>query len=290
MLYVVHSFGPDHVRLMSVDGQGKLMGRPERYTVNTPTKPNRVATMVVVSPKEKFLLVGTTFDEPPVLVGTYPDGSPILWVRQPDGSFKVIASNAPDPDGLAVFPLQEDGSLGAVSFRDAKGASPFAIAFLHKQPDTFVIGYAVGNGCAMATIDDGGKIDVGRLVTIDTSRGLPSELCWLAISPDDRTLYVTPFGYSYVSSYHINRDGTELTIARDPACPKVQGDGTFRAIDGTVSSGPSDSWITPDGAYFYQIYANASKLIGYATRPDGSLHEITSVKIPYDSPQGLAGF
>lgn len=289
-LFVLHSFGPDHVRLMSVDAVGKLTPRPERYTVNMPAKPNRVATMVVVSPDEKFVLVGTTFDKPPVLVGTYPDGSPILWVRRPNGNFKVIASNAPDPDGLAVFPLHDDGSLGEVSFHDAKGASPFAIAFLHKRPNTFVIGYAVGNGCAMATIGNNGKIDVGSLVGIDTSRGLPSELCWMSISPDDRTLYVTPFGYSYVSSYHINPDGSELTIARDPACPKIAGDGTFRAIDETVSSGPSDSWITPDGAYFYQIYANASKLIGYATRPDGSLHEVTSAKIPYDSPQGLAGF
>jgi hypothetical protein len=57
-----------------------------------------------------------------------------------------------------------------------------------------------------------------------------------------------------------------------------------------ISSGPSDSWISPDGAHLCQIYGNASKLIGYAVRPDGSLHEITSVKIPYNSPQGLAGF
>src|SRR5262249_61291571 len=35
ILYVTHSFGPDHVRLMSVDGQGKLTARSERYTVNT---------------------------------------------------------------------------------------------------------------------------------------------------------------------------------------------------------------------------------------------------------------
>src|SRR5690348_16913653 len=31
-LFVVHSFGPDHVRLMSVDAEGTLKPRPERYT------------------------------------------------------------------------------------------------------------------------------------------------------------------------------------------------------------------------------------------------------------------
>ena len=200
-LFVLHSFGPDHLRLMSVDGEGKLTARPERYTVNTHDKPNRVSTMVVVSPDEKLVFVGTTFDEPIVSTGLYPDGSPILWVQRGGGAFHSIASNAPDPDGLAVFPLREDGSLGTARFYDAGGASPFYIAFLHGRPDTFVIGYAVGDGCAMGTIEKDGKVSIGPLVKIDTSAGLPSELCWLAVSPDDRTIYATNFGYSNISSY-----------------------------------------------------------------------------------------
>jgi WD40 repeat protein len=284
-LFVLHSFGPDHVRLMSVHAEGKLTARPERYTVNTHDKPNRVSTMVVVSPDEKFLFVGSTFDEPPT---TNPDGSPIIWVRRPGGSLRSIASNAPDPDGLVVFPLREDGTLGIAKFHDSGGASPFYIAFLRGRPDTFILGEAVGDGCVMGTIDADGKISIGPLVKIDTSAGLPSELCWLAVSPDDKTVYATNFGYSNISSFRINESGLE--IAKDPACPKVLGDGTFRALNGTVSSGPSDIWITPDGAHLYQIYGNASKLVAYATHPDGSLSEITSVRIPYNSPQGLAGF
>jgi hypothetical protein len=273
---------------MSVDDQGKLKARPERYTVNTKDKTDRVPTMAVLSPDGKFLLVGTTFDQPIAHTGTYPDGSPILWVPQPDGKYKVIASNAPDPDGLVVFPVRDDGTLGAGKFHDAKAACPFYIAFLKGRPDTFVLGYAVGDGCAIATIDGDGKINVGPLVKIDTSAGLPSELCWLAVSPDDRFVYATNFGYSYISSFRI--DGKKLSIAKDPACTKVPGDGTARGLNTTVTSGPSDSWISPDGAHLYQIYGNASKLVGHAIQPDGSLKEITSVKIPYNSPQGLAGF
>jgi 6-phosphogluconolactonase (cycloisomerase 2 family) len=287
-LIVLHSFGPDHVRLMSVHEEGKLTARPERYTVNTHDKPNRVSTMVVVSPDKKFVFVGTTFDEPIVSTGLYPDGSPILWVQRGGGALHSIASNAPDPDGLAVFPLREDGSLGTARFYDARGGSPFYIAFLHGQPNTFVIGYAVGDGVSMGTIEEDGKVNIGPLVKIDTSAGVPSELCWLSVSPDDRTVFATNFGYGYVSSYHIN--GSGLEIACDPACPKVPGDGTARGLNGTVISGPADSWITPDGAYLYQIYGNAAKLVGYATQPDGSLNEVTSIKIPYNSPQGMAGF
>jgi len=288
MLYVLHSFGPDHLRLMLVDSKGNLTACTERYTVNTQDKTDRVPTMAVLSPDGKFLLVGTTFDRPIAHVGTYPDGSPILWVGQPDGTYKVIASNAPDPDGLVVFPLREDGTLGAGKFQDAKAGSPFYLAFLNSQPDTFIIGYAVGDGCAIATIDGDGKVSVGPLVKIDTSPGLPSELCWLAVSPNDGFVFATNFGYSYISSYRLNGKGLE--IAKDPACPKVSGDGTARGLNTTVTSGPSDNWLSPDGGFLYQIYGNAARLVGYATQPDGSLMEVTSVKIPYNSPQGLAGF
>jgi hypothetical protein len=60
MLYVVHSFGPDHIRLMSVSSDGKLTPRMERYTGNTKDKTDRVPTMAVLSPDGKFLIVGTT--------------------------------------------------------------------------------------------------------------------------------------------------------------------------------------------------------------------------------------
>jgi hypothetical protein len=63
-----------------------------------------------------------------------------------------------------------------------------------------------------------------------------------------------------------------------------------RGLGGIVGSGPNDMWLTPDGAYLYQIYANASKLVGYAVPGDGSLNEMCTVPIPYNSPQGLAGF
>ena len=287
ILYVLHSFGPDHLRLMSVDGQGKLMARKERHTVNTPDKDDRIPTMAVLSPDGKFLVVGTTFDRPIAHVGVYPDGSPILWVPQPDKTYRVIASNAPDPDGLIVFPVREDGTLGTGMFQDGKAGSPFYIAFLKSRPDTLIIGYAVGDGCSMATINAEGKLSVGPLVKIDTGPGLPSELCWLGVSPDDRFVFATNFGYSYVSSYRINGKGLE--IAKDPACAKVPGDGSARGLNTTVTSGPADNWVSPDGAFLYQIYGNAAKLIGYATQPDGALTEVTRVDIPYNSPQGLAG-
>ncbi|MFY1690971.1 hypothetical protein [Plantactinospora sp. WMMB782] len=100
-------------------------------------------------------------------------------------------------------------------------------------------------------------------------------------------MFATNFGYSNLSSFQL--DGDKPVVAKDPACPRVPGDGNFRALNGTVSSGPSDNWMSSDGAYLYQIYGNAASLVGYAVQPDGSLDEVTRVGIPYNSPQGLAG-
>jgi 6-phosphogluconolactonase (cycloisomerase 2 family) len=285
MLYVLHSFGPEHVRLMKVDGEGRLCALPDTHTVNTMDKPNRVATMVTLSPDERFLIVGTTFDEP---ANVNPDGSPILWVRRADGNPHSIASNAPDPDGLVVFPVDGNGHLGTGAFQDGGGGSPFFPVFLNHRPDEFVIGYAVADGVALASLDEDGTVRTAPVVTIDTSGGKPSELCWASISPDDRWIFATNFGYSYLSTFRI--EGNVITVAHDQACPKVRGDGTFRALNGTVSAGASDQWLSPDGRYLYQIYGNASKLIGYAVQADGWLTELTSCTIPYNSPQGLTGF
>jgi len=253
--------------------------------VNTEDKRNRVATMVALSPDSKFLIVGTTFDEP---AKPNPDGSPILWVSRNGEAPRSVASNAPDPDGLVVFPIDGHGTLGAPMFQDGGGGSPWFPLFLNHRPHQFVIGYAVADGLSLASLDSDGTVSTGPVVQIDTSAGKPTELCWLSISPDDRTVFATNFGYSYITTFRL--EGNVLSVAKDPACPKVPGDGRFRALNGTVSSGPSDNWLSPDGAHLYQIYGNASKLVGYSVRDDGGLEEITSCDIPYNSSQGLTGF
>ncbi len=283
-LYVQHTHGPEHIRLMSVDQSGMLTLRPNGYSAVPADKPGRVTTMLTVSPDERFLLVGCSVDELPA---ANPDGTPILWVER-NGQPHSISANAPDPDGLAVFPISEDGALGDPHFHDAGASSPWAPIFLHNRPSQFVIGYATADGLALAAIDADGKVAVGPVSPADTSIGKPSELCWMAITPDDRLLFATMTGYGYITSWRL--EGNVLSIAKDPACPPPPGDGTFRGIGGIVGTGPNDMWMTPDGAYLYQIYGNAPKLIGYAVQPDGSLDEITSVTIPYNSPMGLAGF
>jgi Lactonase, 7-bladed beta-propeller len=283
-LYVLHSFGPDHLRLMSVDREGRLTARPERYSVVPKDKPKRLSTMAVLSPDEKFLLVAASLDELPA---ANPDGTPILWVTR-SGKPHSIFANAPDPDGLAVFPVNEDGTLGDPVFQDAGGGSPWFPLFLNHRPDKFLLGFSTADGVSLSTFDPRGHVSTGPVVRADTRRGRPTSLCWMAMTPDDKFVFTTMTSYGYITSWRI--DGDAVSVAKDPASPEVAGDGTYRGLAGDISSRPNDIWITPDGAYVYQLYPNASRLVGYAVQPDGALDEITSANIPHNSSQGLTGF
>lgn len=274
-LYVLHAFGPNHLRAYTVAEDGKLELRSERHTVNTATKTDRVPTQAVLSPDGRFLLIDILFDARPA--------------ANPDGSPKLVVGNAPDRDGLVIFPVRDDGTLVKASFADAGGAGPFYIAFLNRSRDTFLNGLAVGDGVVVSRIDDEGRATNGSLVPIDTSLGKPSELCWLQVTSDNSLVLATNFGYGTVSTYRL-ADG-RLSLLQDPANEAIPGDGTFRAVNGLVSSGPSDSWLTPDDRYFHQIFGNASVLVSYRLdKTSGRLTEIGRNPIPYNSPQGLAGF
>ncbi|MEO6000440.1 MAG: hypothetical protein ABIN89_26610 [Chitinophagaceae bacterium] len=271
-LYVLHSFGPDHIRMFSFNN-GMFTQKPGSYTANIGDK-HRVATEIVLTPDNKFLLVNNLFDQMP---GIKPDGTPM-----------VVVSNMVDKDGLVVFPVNADGTLGAASFQDAGGAAGFDLAFLHGSKNNFINSYAASNGIAMCNIDAGGIVTCSPVVMINQQIGQPSELCWLQISPDNKQVYAVDFGYSYISSFKI--DNGNISILQDPASEAVPGDGKFKALDKVMSSGPNDNWLSPDGKYYYQIYPNASKLIAYKTNENGKLTKIDTKDIPYTSPQGLAGF
>ena len=274
-LYVLHAFGPNHLRSYTVAKDGKLKLRPERHSVNTAKKTDRVSTQAVLSPTAAscWSISSSTLVQPPIRTGHQ------IWSwRTP-----------PTQTGLVIFPVRDDGTLGEASFADAGGGGPFYMAFLHRSVDTFLNGLAVGDGVLASRIDGEGRVTNGPLIPIDTSRGKPSELCWLQVTSDNSLVLATNFGYGTVSTYRFVEG--RLSLLQDPANNAIPGDGTFRAVNGLVSSGPSDSWLTPDDQYFYQIFGNASLLVSYRLdKASGRLTEIGRNPIPYNSPQGLAGF
>ena len=86
-----------------------------------------------------------------------------------------------------------------------------------------------------------------------------SEVCWVALTNDDRFAYVTNFGDGTVSCYEITADGS-LKL-HDPVAGST----------GQGSKGLRDEAISGDGRYLYAIDADAQKLFGWAVGQDGHL-------------------
>ena len=73
-----------------------------------------------------------------------------------------------------------------------------------------------------------------------------SEVCWAAVSQDDRYAYVTNFGDGTISSYTIGDDG-DLSLLAPVAATTVDG-----------QKGIRDEAFSADGEYLYALHADVA--------------------------------
>lgn len=265
-LYVVHQRGPNHIRSFTVV-DGMLTATGKAYTLNTPQFNDRIPTQIVSSPDGRFLLANMLANKPPP---------------------KPVLANDETKDGLMVFPVNPDGTLGKVVINDAGGVEPFGLTFLNGSNDTFVNTLSDSSGVVLSKLDPDGKVTNSPLAKVDVSgapKGGPAETCWVALSPDNRFAYAANYGLSNLTSFAIE-NGTIRTAADNIG--RVTGDGKFTSAAGVVSSAPLDAWASKDG-FLYQLYPNASQLVAY--RMNGAqLEKVGSYPVPYNMTVGLTGY
>ncbi|MEP7240494.1 MAG: hypothetical protein ABI697_06380 [Devosia sp.] len=261
VLYVSHSFGPQHIRALGVK-DGKLTPRLEARSVNLPDRDDRVPTQIALTPDNRYLIACVLFDARPSDAGLVP---------------------AADKN-LAVFAIGMGGMLGEPMFKESGGVTPFANAFLNGRSDAFVTVLAAESAAVFSTIAANGNVMSTRPSKIDVGMSAePSEICWISVSEDNRFAFGANFGYGTVSIFRIDDNG--LAVKMSTAASEM-GDGTFKGLAGVASSGAGDNAVS--GGYLYQLYANAKKLVGYKIGDDGRLTKVTEVAVPYNSTQGLA--
>ena len=140
----------------------------------------------------------------------------------------------------------------------------------------------------MGRIDGEGRVTNGPLAPIDTSLGKPSELCWLQVTSDNSLVLATNFGYGTVSTYRLAEG--RLSLLQDPANEAIpatvlprrerarQQRTQRQLVDSRRPVLLPDLWKCP-------------VLVSYRLdKTSGRLTEIGRNPIPYNSPQGLAGF
>ena len=84
---------------------------------------------------------------------------------------------------------------------------------------------------------------------------------WVSVTPDGRFAYTSNLDTGTISSYTVSGGGLSLLNA-DAAFKPAEGG--VSAID-FVTSGPVDTFITPDGLYLYQQYSGRGSVVANCT-------------------------
>ena len=166
---------------------------------------------------------------------------------------------------LSVFPVGTDGLFGQVIATSSNGVGAFGTTIL--GTDRLVVTETQGGptmgGFGRASISVYAIGDDGALTTLaDQVSTTRTAACWVAVTPDGHQAITANTGDGTISTFAIADDGTavlESAVAAQQTTTVGRG------------SGPIDSAISPDGAFYYQLWGGLGVVTGYAIGTDGTL-------------------
>lgn len=200
-----------------------------------------------------------------------PDADPAQIGFSPDGGTLVVTERA--TDSISSYVIGQDDSAEGPTVLASPGATPYGFDFT--RAGVLVVTEAAGGKLGAASASSYALAGPGSLSLVSGSVGnTRSEVCWAAISPDGRHVYMTNFGDGTISSYTIAADG-RLELFQPVAGTTVEG-----------QKGIRDEAISRDGRYLFALHADVQQLFGWQVHQDGSL---TPVGAFGDLPTTVAG-
>jgi 6-phosphogluconolactonase len=200
-----------------------------------------------------------------------PGADPAQVSFSPDGSTLVVTERG--TDSLTTFAIAADGQAGEMSVIASAGPTPYGFEFT--STGALVVTEAAGGEVGRASASSYRLDGPGRLTAVSGPvQSTRSEVCWAAVSKDDRYAYVTNFGDGTISSYTVGDDG-DLSLLEPIAATTVDG-----------QKGIRDEAFSSDGHYLYALHADVQKVFGWSVGGDGSLEPIGSFG---DLPETVAG-
>jgi len=178
-------------------------------------------------------------------------------------------------DTISSYPVDERGYAQGPMTIKSSGQTPYGFGLT--TDGSLIVSEAFGGATGAAATSSYAVSGAGELTVVSGSVGdTRSEVCWVALTKDDRFAYVTNFGDGTVSSYEITADRS-LKL-RDPVA----------ASAGQGEKGIRDEAISGDGRYLYAIHADAQKLFGWAVGQGGQLTPVGEFGGVPDTVAGLA--
>lgn len=174
---------------------------------------------------------------------------------------------------IDTYVVRQDGTLNDPNSQPSAGQTPFGFLFDRRGHllVTDAFGGAAGESAASSyNVSSNGSLHV---ISGAVNNG-QAAACWIAVTRDNRYVYVTNTASNNISAYLLDHDGSLRVI----------GDG----ITATTGPGPVDIDLSRDSRFLYVLNGGAGTVQGYRVRHDGSLEDIgTFASLPLSST-GLA--
>ena len=201
------------------------------------------------------------------------DADPAQISFTPDGGALIATERG--TNSISSYVLDQRGYPQGPTTIKSSGQTPYGFGLT--KDGSLIVSEAFGGSIGAAAASSYAVSRAGELTMVSGSVGdTRSEVCWVALTKDDRFAYVTNFGDGTVSCYEITGGGN-LTL-HDPVAGST----------GQGEKGLRDEAISGDGRYLYAIDANAQKLFGWAVDQGGHLTPTGAFDGLPDTVAGLA--
>src|SRR5262249_28908224 len=159
---------------------------------------------------------------------------------------------------ISSYVIDQHGYAQGPATIKSSGQTPYGFGLT--KDGSLIVSEAFGGAMGAAAASSYAVSGAGELTMMSGSVGdTRSEVCWVALTKDDRFAYVTNFGDGTISCYEIAADG-RLKLHDPVAGSARQGEKSLR-----------DETICGDGRYLYAIHPDAQKLFGWAVSQSGHL-------------------
>jgi 6-phosphogluconolactonase len=260
---VVVNAGSDEVSLFAVQGDGLRLADRVRSGGSKPTSVAVSGALVYVLNNGTPNISGFNLtdgkltalaDSARPLSGANADPAQISFT--PSGGALIATERG--TNSISTYVLDEHSYAQGPATIKSSGQTPYGFGVT--KDGSLIVSEAFGGATGAAAASSYAVSAAGGLTMVSGSVGdTRSEVCWVALTKDDRFAYVTNFGDCTVSCYELTADGS-LKL-HDPVAGST----------GQRRKGLRDEAISADGRYLYAIDADAQKLVGWAVGQDGHL-------------------
>jgi 6-phosphogluconolactonase len=208
-----------------------------------------------------------------------PNTAPAQIGFTPDGEFLVVTERATNL--IAVFSLGADGEgndgvARPGEFYPSAGPTPFGFAFdkrghLHISEAAGGAADASSASSYQVTQDGSPEVISAAVPTTETAA------CWLVVTEDGRSAFITNTGSGTVSALRIDPDGT--LILRDE-------DGV--AAHTGIGSAPADATLSAGGQFLYTRNGGNRTITAFSVNGDGTLTLLSTLEGLPGGANGIA--